>query len=81
MATTLTIRNVPPALHAKLKRRAEARRRSLNSEVLRLLENATGQTEEDREAVLARIDRLRESGPAVQDAPEALKRKVREGLA
>ncbi len=84
MATTLTIRGVPPALHAQLKRRADEHRRSLNSEVLQLLEEAAsfgGQEAGDRQAALSRIDRLRESGPTIQDDPAALKRKMREVLA
>ena len=37
---TLTIRNVPDDLHRRLKARAEAHRRSLNAEVLVILEDA-----------------------------------------
>ena len=82
MATTLTVRNVPPALHARLKRRAEAHRRSLNGEVLALLEEAVEQTsEEERRAAIERIDRLRENGPVIHDSPAEIKRKMREGLA
>jgi plasmid stability protein len=35
---TLTLKNIPPPLHAKLKQRAEKNRRSLNSEILSTLE-------------------------------------------
>ena len=80
MVTTLTLRGVPPTLHAKLKRRAEEHRRSLNSEVIALLEQAVGQAPQDRAALLEEIDRLREQGPTIEDAPEALKREMRAGL-
>ena len=37
---TLTLKNIPKPLHAKLKRSAERNRRSLNSEILARLEVA-----------------------------------------
>ena len=37
---TLTLKNIPPALHARLKESAEKNRRSLNSEILTRLESA-----------------------------------------
>ena len=40
MATTLTLKNIPDELHAKLKDSAERNRRSLNSEILIRLESA-----------------------------------------
>ncbi len=36
----LSIRNIPPGLHAKLKREATRHRRSITQEVLHILENA-----------------------------------------
>jgi len=36
----LTLKNVPPALHQRLKVRAESNRRSLNGEILALLETS-----------------------------------------
>ena len=80
MATTLTVRNVPPALHARLKWRAEAHRRSLNSEVIALLEEAIEQLKENRQAALDRIKCRRENGPVIYDSPADMKRKMREGL-
>ena len=38
--TTLTLKNIPDELHAKLKESAERNRRSLNSEILTRLESA-----------------------------------------
>lgn len=81
MASTLTIRNVPPALHARLKRRAEEHRRSLNNEVIMLLEEAVGENRADREALFERIRKRREEGPTFDWGPKELKRKMREGLA
>lgn len=38
MATTLTLKNIPDAIYMRLKKSAEAHRRSLNSEALVCLE-------------------------------------------
>jgi plasmid stability protein len=87
MATTLTVRDVPAALHDRLRRRAEAHRRSLDREVVALLKEAVEQSGEDeqqtaeRESVIERIDRLRENGPVIHDSPAEIKRKTRKGLA
>jgi len=47
---TLTLKNIPPDLHARLKASAERNRRSLNSEILARLESGGGQVPADREA-------------------------------
>ncbi|MCX7618935.1 Arc family DNA-binding protein [Tepidiforma sp.] len=59
---TLTIRNVPDELYAALKERARRNRRSLNQEVLALLEGECGQPGErrpTRDDLLAEVDALR----------------------
>jgi plasmid stability protein len=80
---TLTVQNVPSALHAKLKRRAERHHRSLNDEVLAVLEDAAGSAEQpdDRQALIERIRKEREDGPTITADPDELKRMMREGLA
>lgn len=57
---SLLIKNVPKTLHAKLKDRAQDHRRSLNSEVLVLLEEAIGDLAGP--PTLEAIDRMRVSG-------------------
>ena len=87
MPETLTVRNVPAALRERLQRRAAAHERSLDAEVVALLEGAVASASDDapdsekRESVIERIDRLRESGPVIHDSPAEVKRKMREGLA
>jgi plasmid stability protein len=82
MAITLTVRDVPAALHDRLQRRAEAHRRSLDREVIALLKEAVEQTSEDkRQAAIERIKRRRENGPVIHDSPAEVKHKTREGLA
>ena len=80
---TLTVQNVSSALHAKLKRRSERHRRSLNDEVLAVLEDAAGSAEQpdDRQALIERIRKEREDGPTITADPDELKRMMREGLA
>jgi plasmid stability protein len=84
---TLTLRNVPEALVARLKERAKRHRRSLNSETiaaLELVEAATepGQAEAfseptrwDRQAALARIRQIQArfpgASPTIPQPPEA----------
>jgi plasmid stability protein len=58
--TNLTIKNVPPALYERLKARAEANRRSLNSEVIHSLERSVGAAPVDAVALLASVRAVRE---------------------
>jgi predicted transcriptional regulator len=80
VSKTLTI-DVPDDLHARLERQAEANQRSLNDEVVHLLDATVVKKEQDREALWERIDRLREEGPLTHLDPEDMKRVMREGLA
>jgi plasmid stability protein len=80
MAKTLTI-DVPDELYARLERQAQMNQRSLDDEVLRVLEETVPQEEEEREALWERIDRLREEGPTIDLDPMELKEIMREGLA
>ena len=56
---TLTIKGMPDALYHRLKERAAANRRSLNSEILIALEQAVATAQADPEDLLARADALR----------------------
>ena len=55
---TLTLRNVPDALVARLKQRARQKRRSLNSEAIQCLEQE-GKAPADLETWMTRVDALR----------------------
>lgn len=79
---TLTIRNVPDALHQRLKARAKAHRRSLNAEALMMLDEALPTpgpappaTQDD---ALALIDALRARTP-YRAAPGEIEQIIREG--
>lgn len=57
---TMTIKNIPDELYEQLKRRAEANRRSINNEVIVLIERAVQYQAQDPNEVLERIRVLRE---------------------
>lgn len=56
---TITVKNIPPDIYEKLKRAAEASRRSINSEIIACIERAVSSNELDPEALVARARKLR----------------------
>ena len=76
----INVRGVSTSLHALLKKRAKEHRRSLNSEVLAILEDAVGKEATDREEAIEDVKRLRKEGPTISDHPAEAKQKMREGL-
>ena len=56
----LTIKGLPDELHARLKERAERHRRSMNSEVLMILERALTNRRPDAEEMIRRAEALNE---------------------
>lgn len=78
---TITVRDVPDHVHQQLKRRAEDNRRSLNQEVLRVLEEAVSNTtESDRRAARQACRAEQERTPSWPIDSSELKRAMREGL-
>lgn len=74
----ITVRNVPDGIHERLKRRAERNRRSLNAEVLEILEDSV-------EASINRKRRIHDEigeNPSreVSEDPQSFKRAYRRGL-
>jgi plasmid stability protein len=66
MPTTLTLKNIPDEVYARLKRSAEMHRRSLNSEAIVCLEAILLPTRMAPEERLARARRLREELTAIR---------------
>lgn len=62
---SLTIKNIPRELHKRLKKSAEAHRRSINGEVIVLLEEHLMSGPVDPEEFLRRARALRESTPSL----------------
>ncbi len=56
---TVTVKDLPDKVHRQLKARALAHRRSLNSEIIAVLEAATAAHRVDPDELLARAARLR----------------------
>jgi plasmid stability protein len=69
--TILHVRNVPEELHARLRGRAKAQRRSLSAEVIALLNWAVEEAERSPTATLASIRQRRSFNPAKAGAPES----------
>ena len=64
MAKSITLKNLPDALHARLAAAARRHRRSLNNEAIVCLETGLGAANPSMEGQLTRIRALRESlGP------------------
>ncbi len=57
--STVTVKDLPEKLHRQLKARALQHRRSLNSEIIALLEAATAPQKLDPDALLVRAASLR----------------------
>jgi len=77
---TLSIKNVPEALVKRLKSQATTNRRSLNLEVIAVLEAATRATPIDVEAELARVRAIRvkpRGGPLTDEMITRYKRAGR----
>lgn len=66
LAINVTIKNMPPKLYEKLKVRAAAHRRSMNSEVIGCLEEFLIRQRESTEELLKKLEELRNR---VSDAP------------
>lgn len=58
---SLTLKNIPDDIYERLKQRAEANRRSLNSEIIACLELVVTSRRVDPEAFIQRARKLRES--------------------
>jgi plasmid stability protein len=56
---TVTVKDLPEKLHRQLKARALRHRRSLNSEIIEVLETATTSRRVDPDSLLARAAALR----------------------
>ena len=79
MASTLTLKNIPAALYARLKSSAKANRRSLNSEAIVRLETALSFDKGTVADQVARARRLREEIRGVRLTAAGVDRAKRSG--
>jgi len=76
----LTIKGLTREVHERLRRRARERGRSLNREVILILEKAVWRRTPDPEEIIARIDAIHRRGKMVPVTEEFLRKVKREGL-
>ena len=75
---TLTIIDMPPELHEKLKKRAERHRRSMNNEAIAILERVLKPSRMSAEEAIARTKELNDRiGKTFPDIVNVAKRKGR----
>jgi plasmid stability protein len=76
---TITLKNVPKHLHARLKALAKKHKRSLNQEAMVCIELATGTERPHSQQFLAQVRKLRERIAAAGTRPQT-QRFVRRAL-
>jgi len=76
---TLTIKNIPEEVYEKLKRRAIASRRSINQEVIAVIERALETPPIDVDAAFKRTRKIRELTAQYRIRYEELKQWKNEG--
>jgi len=57
---TITVKNIPPEIYARLKQSAQANHRSINSEIIACVERAVSSQPLDPSTILSRARSLRE---------------------
>jgi plasmid stability protein len=76
---TITVKNIPPDLYERLKRSAQANRRSINSEIIFQIEHALSPHPVEPEVTIARARKLRERTAAYEIGDEELDRAKKAG--
>ena len=77
-AMNYTLKNIPDAIYEKIKLRARRHRRSINSEIIEILHQATAHRRPSAEEILAVADELRSHTIGVV-ADESIGQAKREG--
>ena len=76
---TITVKNIPDELYARLKAAASHNRRSINSEIISRIETTLRSERVPAEAVLARVRQLQESYGGAPLTPSQIEAARREG--
>ena len=79
MSTNLTIKGIPEDLYGRLKRAAEINRRSINSEVIHVLERNLRSTKVPKSELVARIRRLQRGYGSRRVTLENIDEAIEEG--
>jgi hypothetical protein len=68
----ITVKNIPPELYERLKRSAQANRRSINSEIIFQIEHALSPHRIEPEVTIARARKLRDKTAEYEIGDEEL---------
>jgi plasmid stability protein len=79
MSTTITVKNIPAQLYERLKQRAVLHHRSINSEIIALIEERMAAKKRNPEDFLASARALREKTGRYELRKEFIDRAKREG--
>lgn len=76
---TITVKNIPPDLYERLKRAAQANRRSINGEIIFQIEQALSPHRIEPEVTIMRARNLREKTAKYEIGDEELSRAKKAG--
>lgn len=77
--TNITVKNIPPLVYARLKQQAENNRRSINSEIITILERALSIQPIDVENMIEQSRRLRELTANYTLTADEIEKMINEG--
>lgn len=77
--TSITIKNIPPLIYQRLKQQAETHRRSINSEVITILERALSIQPIDVDAAIETSRKLREMTANYTLTADEIEKMINEG--
>lgn len=76
---TITVKNIPEDIYERVKQQAKNNRRSINSEVIMLMERAVSSYRIDPEEFIAEARAIRELTAAYPITDEELEKAINEG--
>ena len=79
MPTTITVKNIPYDLYEKIKQNAAEHRRSINNEVIAIIENAYRSKKIDPEDFLVTVRKLRERTKRIELTDRLINQAKNEG--
>lgn len=79
MPTTITLKNIPHDLYELIKQNAAEHRRSINNEVISIIENALRSKKIDPEKFLVTVRKLRERTSRIQLTDDVIYQAKNEG--
>jgi plasmid stability protein len=82
MMTTITIKNIPPVLYERIKQKAKVNRRSINNEIITILEQGLAiRTQAEVSELLESARKIRELTARYTLTDEEIEKAINEGRA